>query len=104
MLTEKEKEAARSSRYFGGWRWGKYGNLGPAGLVAQLRGVTFSTDDDGIMTADHVVGRDGAEIAVDALLDITSWLEYQSVSTYFDDLLLLREKIFERAEATKAKL
>ena len=97
MLTEREKEAAKKSRYFGDL-WGEIGKgLWPAAKVAQLRGVKFylsrSAQETSFVTDDN--GK--AHIA---LVDVAQWLGLTK-----DDYLNLISRegkhIFRRADNAK---
>ena len=96
MLTEEEKTAAKSARYFSADHWGK-GEYGwPAALVAQLRGAIFVSSGKGKCWGP----KDGQSsiILYDALTEVEEWLGFDpTTERYCNALPRLRNRIFERA-------
>ena len=96
MLTEEEKKAAKTARFFESEWWGK-GKYGwPAALVAQLRNATFVSLGRGKYWRPE--NEQSRRIVYSALREIEEWLGFDSTTeAYCDALPRLRKRIFERA-------
>ena len=103
MLTEKEKEIAKSSKFLNGesgyWGTSKDG-MCPIGAVAFERGVKFNTyvtdrNYDGY-SPDFSDPKNKA-LFLSAQFDVISWLDFDECNTFFAALEIQKEKIFERA-------
>lgn len=104
MLSEKEKEIARSSKFLNGesgyWGTSKDG-MCPIGAVALERGVKFNTyttgaDYDGY--SPDFRDYENKNLFLSAQQDVLDWLDFSNCQMFFSALETYKKRIFDRAK------